>query len=1174
VSLFVYQSNRVEKLVERLTFHTCRNPLNSPFAPEVIVVETQGMAQWLKLELARRVGIVANVAFPFPRAFISDLIVKFVTADARAGAIEPEALAWRVLSRLDNLPPQPEFDEIRHYLDASDDLRRKFQLAERIAALLDQYSVYRPHWIAAWQAGQASHWQALMWRTVMTGGLACQGKFLHELIQALESPHCDRSRLPERLFVVITGCLPPSYLAVFAALARQIHVHLLCLSPSGQYYGDLATPWETDRIQARTGSGDLSPEDLHLERVNPLLASCGKTGRALQQLIADLEPIERQFEDFEDPGTSHLLARIQSSILELEAEPRPTDKASIRSDDRSIQVHACHSPLRELQVLRDQMLDWFAADPELSPGDILVMLTDVEAYVPFVKGVFDVEEDGAPAIPHSVANRSARRESPLTDGFLKVLRLATDRVTATSVMDLLQTTAVRRRFGIAEDDLDQVRLWIQNAAIRWGRDGSHRARLGLPAFEEYTWAHGCSRLLLGYAMADGVGTPVHGLLPCEGIEGTATALLGRWLDFVQQMFAALDDLAIHRTLEGWVVTLNQVLDVLFLPDAHEERAVGGIREVLAALRQQQRVSEFDQPVSLGVILERLVPKLEEDLPGRALLSGAVAFCGLNPMRGIPFKVICMLGMQDGAFPRNPAPPSFDLLAQQPQVGDESRRDDDRYLFLEALLSARDCFYLSYVGQSVRDNTRRPPSVVVSELLDLISSRFCLARMSHPLLKNAEPMSSEGARMRALHSVISPQRRVGGPGLQDAVDRVPSRGETSGDVYSQPGFQSIPSGGEESGLKGTAADVPGNEPPIVQNLLLTVHRLHAFSPAYFLQRQGSDCRLFSYSRAFAAASRVLADSANRPRVEPFLLEPLTNREPCPRNVALRELQRFYRNPSQVFLEKSLEFRLPEDNELLLDEEPFTLDALAAFQCKQEALECGIAGRPASSLLATWKGSGRLPPGPAGDLVGNALLAEADSVLSRARQRMGTARLANQPFALDVGSHTIEGQLTCFSGVGLVHYRAARVDRRKKAAAHLRIWIEHLILQVIGAPAERRSWLVGEDETWVFNEVPEAMEILRQLAGFYERGLAAPLPFFPQTAFAYRIKPERGRKAPEDLANEAWEGNEDDEFQRGEKEDPYFNLCFRKDPDPLGPEFRNLAEKVVDPILSHQDREERR
>ena len=1054
---------------------------------------TQGLAQWLKLELARRHGIAANLELPFPRAFFSRLMENVLPVKTCAGLIEPEALTWRLMKKLEPLLDQPVFDGIKNYLASSPDPRRKFQLAERIAGLFDQYSVYRPEWIDAWQRGQETHWQAVLWRAAMSDGLACQGKFLYELLLALKRPDCDPAGLPERLAIFCPTSLPPVYLEVFQSLARHIPVHLFWLSPCAEYWGDITSALEDEGIQTVAGSGDLSPDELHLDRGHPLLASWGKTGREFLRLVTDLQLVNEEVEDFREPTEKNLLGHVQRAILNLE-DRRVGVPIEVSRADRSVQIHNCHSPLRELQVLRDHLLEWFAHDSTLSPQDILVMLPKVEAYAPFIKGVFDNAEPGSPAIPYTLADQGARQESPLVNAYAALLQLAASRLTATAVMDFFETAAVRRRFSVTEDELPQIREWIQSAGIRWGRDAAQRVQLGLPAFSEHTWEHGKSRLLLGYAMADDGDAVFNELLPCAGIEGTAAELLGRWLDFQKQLFMTLDALAVPRTLTDWAETLNEILDRLFAPEPEEEFAANAIRQILDGLRQQQKVSGFEETVPFPVILERVLPKLSEEPAGKAILRGRVTFSGLNPMRNVPFRAVCVLGLDDSSFPRRPAPLSFDLMAAQPKTGDASRRDDDRYLFLEMLLAARDRFFVSYVGQSVSDNSPRPPSVVVSELLDYLGSRFQLAG-------------------------ITPDSKL------------------------QP-----------------------QETPLVSELLVTRHRLHGFNPAYFQAHKNDNSRLFSYSPADAEISRHIADRTKRDSAKPFLAKPLGLSDAEWKTVSLINLQRFFQNPAKYFIERRLEFRLPEDQELLSDEEPFAVDGLDAFNFKQEIVEAFLERRAPEKLLSAWTGGGRLPAGPTCSLMANDLFAKTQPLVELLRLRLGAAENIRQPVSLQIGDYRLEGELTLFRGVGLVHCRPAKV----KPAAHLKLWIEHLALQLAGVPETKSSWLIAEDGTWRFNEVPEAREILKQLLDLYFIGLTKPLPFFPASSFAFASP--KGKKTPAEQALQAWEGNDDDDFGKGDSQDPYFSLCFRNVANPLDDEFERLAQQLVNPLLAHQVEEE--
>jgi exodeoxyribonuclease V gamma subunit len=1081
----------LENLALRLASDTLRTPLSSPFTTEQVIVTTQGLAQWLKLEIARQHGIAANLELPFPRAFFFDLMQNLLPKELRAGLIEPDALTWRLMEKLEPLLDEPEFKEIKNYLTNSPDPRRKFQLTERIASLFDQYSVYRPQWIDAWQRGQETHWQAQLWRAAMSDGLACQGKFLFELNNALKQTDCDKTKLPERLAIFCPTSLPPVYLEVFQSLARHIPVHLFWLSPCAEYWGDITSALEDQSIQAVAGKGELSPRELHLDRGHPLLAAWGKTGREFQRLITDLQMVNEEVEDFQIPAPKNLLGHIQRAILNLE-NSLADEPIEISRADRSIQINNCHSPLRELQVLRDHLLEWFASDSTLSPQDILVMLPDVEAYAPFIKGVFDSAEPGSPAIPYTLADQGARQESPLVNSFADLLQLATSRLTATAVIDFFETPAVRRRFSVTENELPQIREWIQSSGIRWGRDAAQRAKLGLPAFAEHTWEHGNSRLLLGYAMADD-GSIFDELLPCADIEGTATELLGRWLDFQKQFFATLDELAAPRTLANWADALNKILDELFLPEREEEFAANAIRQILDSLRQQQKISGFDETVPFQIILESILPKLTEEPSGKAILRGRVTFSGLNPMRNVPFRAVCVLGIDDKSFPRRPAPLSFDLMAAQPKTGDASRRDDDRYLFLEMLLAARETFYISYAGQSVSDNSPRPPSVVVSELLDYLGARFQLAGT-------------------ILDAKLQPQ-----------------------------------------------------ETPLVGELLVTRHRLHGFNPAYFQADKNKNSHLFSYSAADAEISRHIADRTKRASAKPFLTQPLAAPDADSKIVSIKDLQSFFQNPAKYFVQRRLDFRLPEDKELLSDEEPFSVDGLNAFNFKQEIVEAFLDKRPLDKLLAAWQGGGQLPPGATGILAANDLLAKTQPLIKSLRQRIGAAEKIRQPVKLPIGNFQLEGELPLFHGVGIVHCRPSKI----KPALHLRLWIEHLTLQLAGWPETKISWLIAEDEIWRFNEVPDAEKILQELLQIYFLGLTKPLPFFPASSFAFANP--KGKRPPAEKAQEKWDGDEDGDFDKGDSQDPYFNLCFRNAANPLDEEFERLAQQIVNPLILHQTKE---
>ncbi|MCS7337550.1 MAG: exodeoxyribonuclease V subunit gamma [Verrucomicrobiae bacterium] len=734
-NLYLYTSNRLELLADKLA-ELWRKPLRTPFTPGVIVVQSLGMARWLKFELAARLGICANFVFPFPKAFARGLFKAVHPELPEQTLFDREVMTWKLMALLPELARQKGFDDVRHFLGRDHDQRKLFQLAAAIANLFDQYHVFRPQLIADWAKEKDSHWQARLWREIANGTPPIHPPALRAaFFEAIQAGRLKPDQLPERVAVFGISALPPFYLELLAALAALSELHLFLLQPCKHYWGDILTRREADRLLKAAGRDAGAAAELHLETGNRLLASMGRLGRSFLNLVIDAGDWQHH-EQFVDPGEDTLLHAIQSDILNLrdrasqiaDAQLQTQDYAratrlKINPDDDSVQVHSCHSPLREVEVLYDHLLHWFERDPTLAPRDVVVMAPDIETYAPFVHAVFDAPEDESLRIPYCVADRAPARQSTVANAFMQLLELATGRFRASEVLGLLETRPVHEKFGLTEPELDTVRRWVRSTNIRWGIDAAHRETLGLPAYPEHTWRHGLDRLMLGYAMSSGGGRTFAGILPFDGIEGDAADTLGKLAAFADRLFAAATELGHPHTMSQWEQLLLGLLDTFFLDteDSHAELLT--VRAAVRGLAQCAALAGFDGPVELPVVIEALGRELAEDKHGAGFITGGVTFCALKPMRSIPFRVICLLGMNDTAFPRTDRQLAFDLMAQDPRPGDRSVREDDRYLFLETLISARERLYISYVGQSQRDNSELQPSVLVSELLDYIARGF-------------------------------------------------------------------------------------------------------------------------------------------------------------------------------------------------------------------------------------------------------------------------------------------------------------------------------------------------------------------------------------------------------------------------------------------------------------------
>ncbi|MFH1081518.1 MAG: exodeoxyribonuclease V subunit gamma [Pseudomonadota bacterium] len=731
-----YTGNRLELLAGRLA-QCIRSPLPSPLAPEIVIVQSKGMERWLSMELARHHGICANIRFPFPNAFLDELFRTMLPEYREAPVYDPEIMAWRIMDALPACLPDPLFAHLRRYLLNDAGGLKYYQLACRLADLFDQYLVFRPDMVLDWEVGKSGYggeaWQAQLWRKLRENDKSHhQAGLRRMLLERIRRPLPTIGALPERISIFGISWLPPFHLEIFHALSDRLEVNLFALNPCREFWTDIRSERETakavEKIRGSTGIETLSASDLHFEGGNSLLASMGRQGRDFFRWLTDLPGEE--YDVFIEPGEGTLLQAIQSDILHLTERGRSGQaKTCIDVPESSILIHSCHSPMREVEAIHDQILALFDDDPDLLPRDILVMAPDMDVYAPLIQAVFDTpaapSQDHAapPRIPFTIADRNLRKDSPIMDAFLDLLDLPGSRFEVSSVLALLEAPPVKRRFGLSEEDMERIRHWVTDVRIRWGMDGESRQQAGLPGFPDNTWMSGLERLFLGYALPGRGERLFNGILPYDAIEGLEAQTLGRLAEYLNGLFACVKVLGRPRTPGDWAAVLLTLLEQFFEGGEETQRDMQAVRQSLQRLAWLGERSGFAAQVTIDVVKSFLRRHFEQQGFGTGYISGGVTCCAMLPMRSIPFKVICLLGMNHDDYPRPSYTPGFDLMAKYPRPGDRSRRHDDRYLFLEALLSARQKLIISYCGQSIADNSPLPPSVVVSELLDTIEQGF-------------------------------------------------------------------------------------------------------------------------------------------------------------------------------------------------------------------------------------------------------------------------------------------------------------------------------------------------------------------------------------------------------------------------------------------------------------------
>ena len=722
--LEVYRSSRLERLADLLLVKLAASAPTLPLMPQTIVVGHLGMKRWLMRHLAERTlvdgrpGIAANLQLQLPGEWLDQLAQSRLGEQLNADPYQRANLRWRIFALL----PDLEQEQIQRYLSGQQSAQRRFQLADRLASLYVQYAVYRADWLAAWEQQRTastigSHWQGRLWR-MLREGIGRPHRATRS--SALQSQLAHQPISPDPLHVFGVNHLPPDVLQTLLTVSARQPVMLYFPDPCREI-------WEDLRQRAATLTGALPDSEFHSN--HRLLAALGKLGQQFTVLLnANAEQIDdrRDALDQEAQAVSAaapLLTRLQHSIRTLQPQLSPQSEEHGRSD-ASLRVHRCHTRLRELEALRDAVYDFLSAHPDAEARDVVVMAPDINQYAPFLAAVLGSAGRHQGPLPYHLADLPLRRSHPLLHAFAELLELPQQRLGRSQVLAMLDLPAVARRLGLDPSDSEALTRWLDRAEVAWGLDGRMKAEFGAAAIEQNSFAFGLQRMLAGYLIGDEQPLPlldeeIVPALPPQGPAVDALGALDQLLTILQGMRQGMSE---QRHVSDWVSWLSQATGALFeaAPDDADERAaLRSIRGSIDQLRTQVQSAEVDPLVPWPVIAEALLEVLDGVPQRQPFLVGGMTVCGMVPQRAIPFRMVCVLGLNDGEFPRNRSDSGLDLLRSHPRLGDRDTRSDDRYLFLEALLSARDRLHLSYLGEGVQDGKVRNPAAPLAELLQFL-----------------------------------------------------------------------------------------------------------------------------------------------------------------------------------------------------------------------------------------------------------------------------------------------------------------------------------------------------------------------------------------------------------------------------------------------------------------------
>lgn len=1066
--LELFYSNRYETLAGALLDDLERLG-GDVWRPQPVIVPSAAVRRRLELGYADRFGLCANIEFCYLAQWLWAQIARIDAINVpRESPFAPERLVWRIYRLLERRGSThggaaEASSRLDSYLKAADPAMR-FELARRIANVFDHYLTYRPQWLAQWQMSQSifaddgrhawsqrlagatpaqradEAWQAQLWRALLAelaGDADADAiqrvspsayRFL-SIVPQLDLDDVARANWPAQVSVFALPTMPPLHVQLLRELSRWIDVRIYALNPCQEYWFDIVT---RHRVDALDVAGQLDYQTVG----HPLLAEWGRQTQAQLALLHEQTEgaVTGERSEFVEAGASSWLAVVQNAILALE---HPAAPATVPARD-GIEVHVCHSLARQFEVLHDRLLAEFDADPTLAPADVLIAVPDLMAAAPLVDAVFGSVPLADPCrIPYRITGLPPSRSNPLARTLLDWLGLAQRDAGAPELIEWLRVDAIAARYDIDPVSLDMVQGWLADAGAR--RSFAPRERQDVDELRaRHTFSDALTRLFLGYAMPD-CASPVGDWLPVAAAAGADAQLLGRLGRFVDELDAFVRACGTPHTAPQWRTLLLKALEQFFDARGPHADSLSALRDALDALFVQLDDSAPDTPLTASVLHVALAAVLDDPTHG-GVPSGAVTVSSLSSLRGVPFRVICVLGMDDGVLPSLARADEFDLMAAFPQPGDRQRRDDERNLFLDLILSARDTVLLGYTGRNIRDNAELPPSALVAELLDHLAllkagdgaslEEITAARRSfvvdHPLQPFALPYFTPQGRLltydvdraRIAATLADSTRQDGGPASQPFFrNALPA---DMGEVIGLDEFERFWRHPQRALLR--------------ERLGVVLHRAQAplgDTEPYDLNYAARDALADRVLPLLVASSEHAEHAREIARTSPELPGGATGRAMHDREVA-------------ALGKLAARIRALADGQL----EPveFAIDVTPRWPQQLESVSALLDTVPA------WRDATLLPA-------------------------------------------TLTGVLDGATRKGLVLYRYARPTARD----YLGAWLRHLCWCVACPDARRRTLWLGSAESFALTEPEDPRGHLGELLALYRAGLRVPLRFFPKSAW---------------------------------------------------------------------------
>ncbi len=773
-------SSKLENLADEL-LKRLQMPDGSadPFRKICIVVHDSVTENWLKQYwlLDRKISrILIHVEFVRLPEFINDFLAAAVrgtdprSRHAAEHPYSPEILIWRIYRKILAVSESDDdLKELREYAvkdgDPQPDPLKSYVLSKKLAELYDDYLNSRCQMLRNWETGQMTgagtvpRWQIRLYQQLaaedprtyaadyekaFSAGWDAKAAFAHGFPRYQEVHIFDIPFMPEpvlHLLEKISGAFPVTFWTFNPQADAWLGESPSVREAVSRLRKKLQKEWKEQRTELQRGwlePAEFSAPDMQAFYDSPAERLFGALASGARPMIRNLCS--------DSEGRVDVVGR-QEALAELPG--------------LEIQIHRTYSPRRELEAVKDGLLDFFARNKEVLPYQAVVLCADWENMAPVIESVFSSSPDSEGFIPVTVSGRTAG-DTPFGRSLQDLLAFRENRFEVDAVFDLLSTPAIQQKFELDAQTVSELREMVKKANIHWGYDDEDVRRI-LDAEKAppeghypYTWQRGLDRMISEwfhgfreeeYAMlkAGSLGA----LRPCGEVEGARSEAAAKLWDFVDQLHQLRLNLApetegspdgirdlLQETLRRFYVESDEAFGKEF---RRTMQTVSGIA--------RQMTDAGVEKVRMSVFIAALFDTQKGCVSGMRTPGDAVLFAPLGCSSAMPHEFVWICGLNDGVFPKIGHRASYDVIGKHPSLFDVSAREKDSFALLKAVLSARKRLCLSFIGKDIHTNEEIPSSVLLSDLLDFFAAQEILyIRYEHPMhaysqryfLRNQEP----------------------------------------------------------------------------------------------------------------------------------------------------------------------------------------------------------------------------------------------------------------------------------------------------------------------------------------------------------------------------------------------------------------------------------------------------